>query len=322
MIVPKLVNRLPSSVNTVSGERPFVGVEFSSPMAELPSAVVQTGLPPTRELRLYEVWYSDSTSTTSGRHRDWSYFYDDEALFAWLYLPQQGDLEEQTYHAYRTLLELLDALEFLHLVKVWHYIPDLCAEQGGLRRYRLFCRGRVRALAQHVSDEQLNAATVVGTEAASGVFYFIASRYPTVPIDNPRQTRAYQYPIYARTERPLFARACLLRNDIDAYLYVSGTASIVGHSSQQRGDAGGQTQTAISNFLHVLEQAARVDSRFLAVNKPSIQRMNFYCARREDEQTIRRCAQELLSRAHYPGFYCGSICRPELLVEIDAVVTA
>lgn len=320
MIVPELVRQAPSSLNGQSPGGQFACVEFSSGAAERSAASICTGLPPARDAKLYEVWRSDSRSPVAGRHGGWSYVCDDEALFGWSHPFKQNDVEEQTYQNYQTLLELLGLLDFPHLVKVWHYIPYLCEEHKGVSRYRLFCRGRGRAAGHRLEHERLNAATVIGTRASQGVFYFLAARNPTLSIENPRQTKACEYPIDSAAERPLFTRAVLLNHKRHAYLYISGTAGILGHASQNLDDVEGQAQTAASNVLCLLEQAARLDSRFEGLAKPIIQRMNFFCVNRADEKKIRRGARELLQSIQSPVFFLGDVCRPELLVEIDALL--
>ena len=252
----------------------------------------------------------------------WSCIHDDETVFGWTHFSKFDEPEEQTYHAYRSLLDVLRDLGSFHLAKIWHCIPDLYAEQKGLNRYRLFCRGRWRALAHRLADEQLSAATVIGTRAAQSAFYFIASRRRVLPIDNLHQTKAYQYPTESAEEKPLFARASLVRSERYAHLHIAGTASIIGHESHHPGDISKQTQTAMSNVSHLLEQAARLDERFSAGGKLPIRRMNFYCVKPEHEGIVRDCASELLQRVQYSGFFCGDMCRPELLVEMDALVVA
>ena len=80
------------------------------------------------------------------------------------------------------------------------------------------------------------AATGVGSPAGSPLTVVVAaSRVEPVALENPRQTSAYLYPRRYGPRSPAFARAMLLPDCAGATLFISGTASIVGHESQHRG---------------------------------------------------------------------------------------
>ena len=319
MIVPELTDRLPRPQR----QSPTLAcVEFSSTPSTDSPALIHTGLPPVDDIPLYETWPSSVESPETGNDSGWSYRHDGQNLFAWSYLSEADNIEDQTKQKYRSLLSLLDALRFPYLIKVWHYVPGLCTEQNGVNRYRLFCRGRAAAVGHRLDGEHLNAATVIGTQSAQGVFYCLAGRIPGRPLENPRQTAAYKYPDYAAAERPLFARGIVLQDKPFTQLYVSGTASIVGHQSHNIGDVGKQTRTAAEHVLCLLREAARLEPRLAVSCQPLIHRLNFYCVKREHRRIIQDCAQELLPQAQHTGFFYGDVCRPELLVEICLLYTS
>ena len=65
--------------------------------------------------------------------------------------------------------------------------------------------------------------------------YFLAGAHPAHILGNPRQVNAYDYPSLYGPRSPSFARASLYRSDSATQLFISGTASVVGHQSQHKG---------------------------------------------------------------------------------------
>ena len=120
MIVPELTDRLPRPQRQSST---LACVEFSSTPSTDSPALIHTGLPPVDDIPLYETWPSSVESPETGNDSGWSYRHDGQNLFAWSYLSEADNIEDQTKQKYRSLLSLLDALRFPYLVKVWHYIP-------------------------------------------------------------------------------------------------------------------------------------------------------------------------------------------------------
>ncbi len=103
------------------------------------------------------------------------------------------------------------------------------------------------------------AACALGSPAGSPLsIYFLAARRPPKMIENPRQTSAYHYPPKFGRHRPIFSRACVWGEPGSGQLFVSGTASIVGHETIHRGDVVAQTRETMVNIGALLEEANRV----------------------------------------------------------------
>ncbi len=94
--------------------------------------------------------------------------------------------------------------------------------------------------------------------AARISIYFLAARQPPKMIENPRQTSAYHYPPKFGKHSPIFSRACVWGEPGSARLFVSGTASIVGHETIHRGDVVAQTRETMVNIGALLEEANRI----------------------------------------------------------------
>ena len=89
------------------------------------------------------------------------------------------------------------------------------------------------------------------------VVYFLAGRVAPVFVENPRQVSAYHYPREYGTHSPVFSRAALLRQAQSLTLFISGTASIVGHRSLHLGDTAAQTRETLTNIEALLGEANR-----------------------------------------------------------------
>ena len=203
-------------------------------------------------------------------------------------------------------------------LRIWHYLPRI--NDGSC--YRAFCRARAQALGA-TPQSRYCAATVIGTRAAHGVFYFLAARPGGVAIENPRQVSAYRYPPRYADPPPRFARATLKRWRDGCQLHVSGTAAIVGHESTHAGDVAGQFDEIVRNFEALIEEAARAEPAFAGATLADFSRCAVYLDPRADENQFMDAARARLA----PRFdtlpwrlFRGEMCRPDLLVEVEGLL--
>jgi chorismate lyase/3-hydroxybenzoate synthase len=144
----------------------------------------------------------------------------------------------------------------------------------------------------------------------------MASRQAGQPIENPRQTSAYCYPPRYGRQSPTFSRATVAGEGHDATLFVSGTASIVGHETLHEGDVRAQTHETLANIESLLAQvkATRPDLHW---SLPDLQ-LKTYVRDPADLLAVREVILQRLG-ADAPGhFLQATVCRPDLLVEIEA----
>jgi chorismate lyase / 3-hydroxybenzoate synthase len=161
------------------------------------------------------------------------------------------------------------------------------------------------------------AACALGTEHGPLTIAFMAGRTPPTPVENPRQISAYDYPIDHGPRSPTFSRAVLAHLPGQEMMFVSGTASIVGHETVHVGDVAGQARETVANIAALL--AAANDKCRSAPFALGDLRLRAYLRHAEDHARVAPILNELLGT---PVVYVrADICRPDLLVEIEAVAS-
>jgi chorismate lyase / 3-hydroxybenzoate synthase len=285
--------------------------------------VVSLDLPQLGDPPLAEVWTSPLPVTyhqAEGIHCAMN----DAVLFGVLQVaePPGALLDTVTYRAYRHLLMQARALGYPHLLRVWNYFPSINRESDGQERYQRFCAGRYQALAEGLEGfpRTLPAGTAVGTLSGPLTIHFLAAKHPGLHIENPRQVSAYEYPPVYGLRSPSFARATLRSSLSGAQLLIAGTASIVGHASEHVGAPYKQTLEILHN-LNVL--IARTEQLHGIDRGQWVGRALFKVYIRHPEQvvTIRDMLTALLPSPSQVLYLQGEMCRSELLVEIEAVLT-
>ncbi len=273
---------------------------------------VYAGLRPLAGAAVAEEWLS-STPVARGRDRIFHYAHNDEICFGWLYFKASDSVELAARAAYANAFRVFKKLGFAHLLKVWHYLPDIHAQEQGASRYARFCRGRFTAFAA-AGGPNYCAATVIGTRAPFGVMYFLAANEAGAAVENPRQTSAWRYPLPAVEERPLFARAVCKTWGKRVHFYGSGTAGIVGHESRHPGDAAAQLREALLNLRALLDASPG----FGGVERLTC--LKAYLKRADDAAAVRKVLAASPFAADLVALFEGEICRAELCVEIEALI--
>ncbi|WP_281981596.1 Rid family hydrolase [Azonexus hydrophilus] len=242
----------------------------------------------------------------------------DEADFA-------GDartpLQAASETAYRRIFRLLDAQGLPELWRVWNYLAAINEESHGLERYRQFNLGRQDAfLACHRgATGNVPAACALGLRDGPLSIAFLAGKLPAVAVENPRQVSAYHYPTDYGPRSPTFSRAVLAYPPGQEILFISGTASIVGHRSMHVDDVAAQTRETLTNILAVLGEANRQSQQ--AGFRPDQLLCRAYLRHADDWPTVAAVIEEMLG----PVEVCpvvADVCRADLLVEIEAMAMA
>jgi chorismate lyase/3-hydroxybenzoate synthase len=289
--------------------------------------------------KLCEVWrvagsevpLSSGTAQQSGVH----YRFCDQVLFGSITLEERAIEAENladrsiagtssallraTEFAYQEIFSVLKHTEHRHLIRIWNYLPEINREANGDERYRVFNSARQLAFRNsgRATAGNVPAACALGSPAGSPIsIYFLAARQPPRMIENPRQTSAYHYPPKFGRHSPMFSRACLLGESAGTNLFVSGTASIVGHETVHPGDVDAQTRETMANINALLQEANRV----VGAARYSLDGLKFkvYVRQPADLGAIKGALSKSLRPSTSIVYLQADVCREDLLVEIEA----
>ena len=278
-----------------------------------------------------ELWISQSP-VQIGRVSGVSYASNGEVLFLQLrseeYAPDA--LQPLTAIAYRRLFAVARAQGYPHFLRIWNYLPDINQECGGLERYRTFCAGRRQVLDATLAgvETRLPAASALGFPA-SGLragdnpaegglrLYALAGRETGEQIENPRQISAFHYPPEYGPRSPSFSRAVLKHWGGGRYhLYISGTASVVGHTSRHS-ELMAQLDETLVNLKALLAEASQ---RAATPLQPALLRV--YVRPDYDPAPLREHIAQAVGSTVPMVFLQADVCRQELLIEIEGLAVS
>jgi chorismate lyase / 3-hydroxybenzoate synthase len=272
---------------------------------------------------LMDVLHS-SQPVTRGLRGDFAYAHNDSVLLGQLTLrlADASDVESQAFAAYQKIRDALDRLGFPHPLRLWNYIDNINQGEGDAEVYKQFCLGRARTVDATPENEKiLPAASAIGSHGNNGnlVIHVLAAQSPGVQVENPRQVSAFHYPRQYGIRSPSFSRARLMYWPGVAHLYLSGTASVVGHETLHAGDCRAQTLESLRNVDTILEAAtttAEGDARF---SHQHLKLLRVYIRNPQDLALVKTCIEAHIGQSAPVIYLQGSICRQDLLVEIDGL---
>lgn len=277
-----------------------------------------------------EVWRTSGV-LTYGQHNAVQYGYNEHVLFGVLQLAEadfdtaavraadKTPLQQASETAYLALFEVLDVLHFPHILRVWNYLADINGNSHGTERYRQFNLGRQDGFlaSGRAITGCVPAASAVGFVAGPLTIYFLAGRGAApIAIENPRQVSAYQYPAAYGARSPTFSRASVVRLGERDVLFLSGTASIVGHETRHAGDVLAQTRETVANIDAMVREANRVTPQAGFTLDDLCYKV--YVRDEKDVAAIHAELRRLLGPAARLMFLRADICRADLAMEIEA----
>ncbi len=275
--------------------------------------LTEPGAPPPLEL------WEAGAPLQRGQFGDIHWSGNDELLWAVQRVDEQRHASQAAAirDAYNGLLRLVRDRGQFHLVRVWNYMAAINSGPGDYERYRQFCLGRLQAFTDNrYRREQFPAACALGHHGGDTLIYLLAARQPVRHFENPRQTSAYHYPHQYGPASPSFSRATLARWRSGEQLFISGTASIVGHESLHDDELLGQVAASCENVRGIMQYAGE------QIGKPGMLRLataRVYLRHAHHLQAARAEFENQFG-AELPVLYLlADICRRELLVEIEGV---
>jgi enamine deaminase RidA (YjgF/YER057c/UK114 family) len=226
-------------------------------------------------------------------------------------------------------------VRFDQVIRTWFYLGGIVDSDGPQQRYMELNRARTdffrnihflngRAPAAD-SGRVYPASTGIGTTGRGIVLSAIAlvsdrNDIRAVPLENPRQTAAYDYAACHSPQSPKFSRAMVLSCGTYTTIFISGTASITHSQTRHLGDAVKQAEETLNNIAALIEEEnlARHGLPGLGTSLASLGVARVYIKRPEDYTAVRAICEQKLGTL--PTIYAiADVCRPELLVEIEGV---
>ncbi len=232
---------------------------------------------------------------------------------------------------------LLDSVDvrFDQVIRTWLYLGGIGETEPGGSRYQELNRARadfyrdihfLNGRAGHRQPRRVYpASTGIGADGRGIMMSAIALRTDrddirAVPLENPRQTAAYDYSACYSPASPKFSRAMALSCGSYATIFISGTASITNSETQHLGDAATQTRETLDNIDALISEAnlRRHGLPGLGTSLEGMGLVRVYIKRQEDYAQVRAICQHRLGEL--PAVYAiADVCRPDLLVEIEGI---
>lgn len=284
-----------------------------------PCPFVQADLPPLTGGPMFEVW----RSLAPIRHDDSGLIQSartDDIVFGMISLDQTDGmpLQNAVSRAYTAIFDFLAATGFDAPIRFWNYLPKITDDENGMERYRRFNVGRSDVFATRLSLPRPPVATAVGGQGGAPIIYFLGAKEPARPIENPRQVSAFDYPPVYGPSSPKFSRASIFGAEGQRTLFIAGTASIVGHESRHRDDPTAQMAETLENLTALIAEAGAGDFG------PGAAEWSLKAYIRDPAYLdIVQAGIDKMFGADSKRLYLhAAICRPELLLEIEAIAGA
>ena len=262
-----------------------------------------------------EVWRG-TAPVQAGVAQDCHWSTDGQVMFAgtWVAETPVTGYPLQIRAAYQRLLTLLQQRGFPQLYRIWNYLPHINDGAGDLECYKQFCLGRQQAFeACGIEPTAYPAACAIGHHASQTVIYLLAGKQPATHFENPRQMSAWEYPREYGPKSPTFARATLLDQGQSGLVFLSGTASVLGHATQHPGKVAEQLGVTLDNIRHLYDYIASHQAG--RVVQP--ESLKVYLRAAADQPAVAAALGQAGCREAI--YVLGDICRADLTLEVDGL---
>jgi len=248
-----------------------------------------------------------------------------------------SSLYERSLDCFRQMRDLLAAenIGFDRIIRTWLYIGDIVGPEADTQRYKEVNRARTDFFGDYqfgrgIVPPSYNgmvypASTGIGADDRDIVMSCVAfatdrNDIMAVPLENPRQTSAFDYAAVYSPKSPKFSRAMALSCGRYATILVSGTASITESETRHVGDVIGQTEETLDNIEALIghENLARHGMPGHNATLDDLAFARVYVKRQADYAKIRAVCESRLGEL--PTIYAvAEVCRDDLLVEIEGM---
>lgn len=277
------------------------------------------------EMPFIEVWYSDNY-VEHKEYKGIKYCRDGQNLFVGISRAAAGNYKDIAYEIYEDIFTILNMEDTKNILRIWNYIPNINVLGVNEENYKEFCVGRECAFDNYYSENAellYPAATGIGCKGNDLTIYLIARKdgKNIKNIENPRQVPSYKYPSIYGSSAPRFARASYVENNDIDNMYLSGTASIIGHETIFINDIEKQCITTIKNIETIISSD---NLKNYNINKhydlKDIKCIKVYIKRENDYEIVREICETHFGPYVHSMYFIVDICRSDLLVEIEALI--
>jgi len=244
------------------------------------------------------------------------------------------NVEDQARGAFVLMKEVLDTegMEFTDIVRQWNYVERIVDMDpygdGERQRYRIF--NGVRGEFYPEKAAWVNgypAATGIGVGIGGVVLGCVAvkaleGRVDIVALPNPLQIDAHAYSEKAQAGKaPQFERAKAVVAGGKVRVFVSGTAGIRGEDTEHLGDVEKQTEMTIEN-IEALMSRENLENHGIDAGATlrDVSQFRVYVKHERDILRVRRICDEKFGDVPVQ-YIVADVCRPNLLMEIEAIAT-
>lgn len=276
------------------------------------------GLQPLEDPMIKEVWRVD-TPVNSGIDLGCSWSETEGLLVTaiWIDEKKYPDFRTAVYDSYQHLLQFIATKGYPHIIRIWNFMADINLGTGDNEKYKQFCEGRYQAFVNNAHQlSHLPSASALGHTGSNTIIYLIAAKHPGLNFENPQQMSAYHYPREYGPQSPSFARATLADWGNRRQLFISGTASIIGHQSIHANNFDAQLEVICQNIdsllTHVVEQSG-------STHTPQIDVLKVYLRNRQDLGEAKTGIAKHFGEGIPVLFLQADVCRRELLMEIEGL---
>ena len=303
--------------DVVSDPYTLAVVDFDNHSVATAGNRILVGTPALAGSELVEVWRTRDMPE-SGTFESIHYRKTGDLLFGQIQLASDNEnIEITTRTIYEQISQLQQELSYTHMIRIWNYMSWINREDDEMERYQSFCVGRHQAIDTSRGFEQhLPAATAVGTHDDNILVYFLAAREDGIQIENPRQVIAFEYPSQYAPKSPAFSRAMVKQWGQQKHLYISGTASILGHETRHRDKLIEQLDECLNNMdILIAEADGQAD---LGINNVSdLTGIKLYLREPDDLEAVTSQLRNRVGDSVHVMVLHADICRSDLLLEIE-----
>jgi len=260
--------------------------------------------------------------------------------------------QEKQQHAH-------NVYELLHLmlkeggwecpVRFWNYFPKIVHPSGleidGVMQdnYMMYCAGRSYAMEEFFGSyahlgRLVCTATGIGNDSCDDFSAHMLAYERGTQVENPRQVPAYKYSKKYGARPPSFSRATISPHPLDEnkkLFIIAGTAAVIGEDTVHIGDWKEQTHETLRN-MNVLLRAGCMqladEVRLSGAKRLELEAhmdtwtptglydlIRVYVRNMDHHDDIKAIVQAGAPPGGQVEYKQATVCRPDLLVEIEAV---